>query len=1177
MADNVLKKIIGTKHDRDIKKLSPVVQAVNALEPGMRKMSDADLKTLIARLKERRANGEPLDDLLPEAFAATREAAVRTLGMRHYDVQIIGGIALHQGKIAEMKTGEGKTLVATLACVLNALDGKGVHVVTVNDYLAKRDAEWMGKLYKFLGLRVGVIVHGLTDKQRRRAYDSDITYGQNNEFGFDYLRDNMKFSLRDYVQREHHYAIVDEVDSILIDEARTPLIISGPAEEATDKYVKINAVIPRLRKDIDYIVDEKSRTVVLTEDQGVPKVERLLGVNNLYAPDEIETLHHVNQALKAHTLFKNEVDYVIKDGEVIIVDEFTGRLMPGRRWSDGLHQAIEAKENVKIRSENQTLATVTFQNYFRLYDKLSGMTGTADTEAQEFGDVYELDVMVIPTNLPMIRKDHHDVIYKTEREKFNVILDELVHCHKQGQPVLVGTISIEKSEVLARKLKKRGVPHNVLNAKHHEREAEIVAQAGRKGAITIATNMAGRGTDIMLGGNPEFLARREVEDPDGEDAEEYAEALAKYRKICNKERQEVIAANGLYILGTERHEARRIDNQLRGRSGRQGDPGESRFFLSLEDDLLRIFGMDRVRPLMDRLGMEEGEPIESKMVSKAIQRSQEQVEEQNFGSRKNLKEYDDVMNDQRKAIYGLRRKVLEGEQPFRLHEETRAALIPLLLPHYPERSGPEQWNPVGAAEDLSKALGVKIHPPTDLRTVHPGEIAAHSLRILYRNIEKLGVRPAWLLERCNEMAKMAVDGICKRKEKVEKAEGAKNNGSDEAKDILVWPPTPWEVSSMLSAHGCDMEIDQLPDQIYRNALEFRILSGNGLTSKIEPKPERSKIKSKEEKNKDKKLQEEEETPLSRRLESIDGLVVSRCQYGTGIEEWDLAGLAERVEELYGTKLEISDIEAASDPNGRWQESAVKDGVAGAFFRQWLIETKADDEAHDRILGILEDLVIELVDERCPEHVNPEEWDLAGLKEAVKAQFNVLVDPGPGEDMPFTREAIQDKVFDAVEAKLAERIEKIGLPTFRDLARFLHLQDIDQLWKDHLYAMDHLREGIGLRGYAQKDPKQEYKKEGYNMFVAMMHDIETGLISKLMRVQVESNDDVERFRPRKKKQAPLTESKGTTPAEVNKPPEKPVTYKRDKPKVGRNDPCPCGSGKKYKKCCWAKDQAAKRAG
>ncbi|HXM89180.1 MAG TPA: preprotein translocase subunit SecA, partial [Candidatus Acidoferrum sp.] len=591
-------------------------------------------------------------------FAVVREASKRTIGQRHFDVQLIGGMILHQGRIAEMKTGEGKTLVATLPAVLNALSGRGVHVVTVNDYLARRDSEWMGRIYNFLGLTVGVVVHGVPDQERKLAYRADITYGQNNEFGFDYLRDNMKFNIEDYVQREHNFAIVDEVDSILIDEARTPLIISGASEESTDTYYVVDRVIPRLKAEEHYTIDEKMRTVSLTED-GVTRVEQLLGVENLYDPRNILLLHHANQGLRAHTLFKRDVDYVVKEGEVIIVDEFTGRLMPGRRWSDGLHQAVEAKENVKIESENQTLATITFQNYFRMYKKLSGMTGTADTEAVEFKEIYGLDVVVIPTNQPMIRIDNHDVVYKTEDEKFDAVIEEIIDCHERGQPVLVGTVSIEKSERVAEKLKKTSVKHYVLNAKNHEREAEFVAQAGRFGAVTISTNMAGRGTDIVLGGNPEFMAAAEAGTKEPADPN-YQAALAKYVEQCKAEREKVLEAGGLHILGTERHESRRIDNQLRGRSGRQGDPGSSRFYMSLEDDLLRIFGADRLKGLMSKIGMEDNEPIEHRWISRAIENAQKKVESHNFDIRKHLLEYDDVMNKQREVVYHRRRELLSG-------------------------------------------------------------------------------------------------------------------------------------------------------------------------------------------------------------------------------------------------------------------------------------------------------------------------------------------------------------------------------------------------------------------------------------------------------------------------------------------------------------------------------------
>src|SRR6266849_3409834 len=724
MLDTLLAKVVGTQNERELKRLRPIVAEVNAFEPAIKALSDDQLRGKTAEFRQRLSKGEALDDLLPEAFAVVREAGRRVLNMRHFDVQLIGGAVLHKGKIAEMKTGEGKTLVATLPAYLNALDGKGVHIVTVNDYLARRDSEWMGKIYRFLGMTVGVIQHDLNDAERQVAYACDITYGTNNEFGFDYLRDNMKFELAHYVQRGHHFAIVDEVDSILIDEARTPLIISGPAEESTDLYYEVDRIIPRftpgavtrgdtkaeereaLEATGDYLLDEKHKTVTLTEG-GMAKAEQMLShrlqPGGLYDPANMPLLHHINQALRAHALFHRDVDYMVKDGEVVIVDEFTGRLMPGRRWSDGLHQAVEAKEKVKIERENQTLATVTFQNYFRKYAKLAGMTGTADTEAEEFAKIYKLDVVVIPPNRPLTRLENPDLVYRTEEEKWDAIVTEIIDEHKNGRPVLVGTVSIEKSEKLSGMLDRRGMKrgtstgggvdkHVVLNAKYHAQEAEFVAQAGRRGSVTIATNMAGRGTDILLGGNPEFMARQQCL------AEEKAERLSKgeerfleddqyayffhldafyrvakadyeriyqhFKRLTDAEHDEVVNLSGLHILGTERHEARRIDNQLRGRAGRQGDPGSSRFYLSLQDDLMRIFGSDRISGLMQKLGMEEGVPIEHGMVTRAIERAQKQVEGQNFSVRKHLLEYDDVMNKQRENIYALRREILEGKIKF---------------------------------------------------------------------------------------------------------------------------------------------------------------------------------------------------------------------------------------------------------------------------------------------------------------------------------------------------------------------------------------------------------------------------------------------------------------------------------------------------------------------------------
>src|ERR1700704_537728 len=771
MIDRVVARFIGTKHERDVKQIQPLVDAINALAPEYEQLSDAQFLEKTAQLRtqvKERLGDLPLDDpqykerckealqpALVPAFAMVREAGRRFLNMRHFDVQLIGGIVLHEGKIAEMKTGEGKTLVATLPAVLNALAARGVHIVTVNDYLARRDAEWMSPLYRALGLSVGVIVHDLDDEQRRAAYGADITYGTNNEFGFDYLRDNMKYDLAHCVQRGHHFAIVDEVDSILIDEARTPLIISGPSEESTDKYAKIDKIIPKLIKDIDYTIDEKHRTATLTEE-GVSKTERLLGLGNLYDPAHMESIHHVYQALRAHTLYKNDVDYVIKNGEVIIVDEFTGRQMPGRRWSDGLHQAVEAKEGVKIERENQTLATITFQNYFRMYKKLSGMTGTAETEAAEVGKIYNLDVTVIPTNRQLIRIESPDVVYRTEKEKFEAVVNGIMQednslangirqYHERGQPVLVGTISIEKSEAIAELLKKSGIPHQVLNAKQHERESRVVAQAGRKGAVTVATNMAGRGTDILLGGNPEQMTRDHflknklampyaaapaVIGTDGASgagapaaapmvlfqnegkifqvpADQWKPIYDQFAGQCKSEHDEVVNLGGLHILGTERHEARRIDNQLRGRAGRQGDPGSSRFFLSLEDDLMRIFGGERVKALMFRLGMTEGVPIESRMISNRIENAQKSVEAQNFDARKHLLEYDDVMNKQRETIYAIRRSALEGkDQRDYVLGVAEDVALELVNTYCAKNAHPDEWNVTQFLAELNSQFGV---------------------------------------------------------------------------------------------------------------------------------------------------------------------------------------------------------------------------------------------------------------------------------------------------------------------------------------------------------------------------------------------------------------------------------------------------------------------------------------
>ncbi len=998
MINTVIAKVFGTKNEREVKRLLPRVQAINALEPTVQKLTDEQLRAKTeefrALIQERlsRIADEPdadsdrkkqiedqrlaairevLDEILEEAFAVVREAGRRVLNMRHFDVQLIGGMVLHQGTIAEMKTGEGKTLVATLPVYLNALSGRGVHVVTVNDYLAKRDSEWMGKLYQFLGLTVGVIIHDLDDQQRREAYAADVTYGTNNEFGFDYLRDNMKFDLNDCVQRGHNFAIVDEVDSILIDEARTPLIISGASEESTDKYARVNKIIPKLEKgeeiDVapgepkqytgDFVVDEKHRNITVT-DEGWEKVEQLLGIGNIADPENWDLKHHVETAVKAHALYRRDVEYVVKDGEVIIVDEFTGRLMPGRRWSDGLHQSVEAKENVKIERENQTLATITFQNYFRMYNKLAGMTGTAETEAAEFGKIYNLDVIVIPTNRPLRRVENPDVVYRTEKEKYYAASDEIQKLHETGQPVLVGTTSIEKSEQLSDLLKKKGIKHVVLNAKYHEREAEIVAQAGRQGMVTIATNMAGRGTDILLGGNPEFMAKQECVkkglaqprraaqgkiEADVDDAtttvwyyagNEYTVPTGQWNEIYNrykaqtdKEHDQVIAAGGLHIFGTERHESRRIDNQLRGRAGRQGDPGSSRFFLSLEDDLMRIFAREWVSTLLQRLGMEEGIPIESRLISRRIEKAQETVEGQNFEARKHLLEYDDVMNKQRVAVYGLRKELLRG-------------------------------------------------------------------------------------------------------------------------------------------------VDQ------------------------------------------------------------------------------------------------------------------KDLILG-----------------DYVSAILGDLM----DEYCPVKAHIADWNLKGLKDAVFTRFGVDILAEGIQPETLNRQELGDAIFDKLKARYDAKEALIGPDAMRYHERMIMLSVLDAQWKDHLRDMDHLKEGIGLRGYGQHDPLVEYKRESFDMFEAMMQRFQEDTVRYLYLMQVIRGGDSSPAGaagggPENPGQggpagAPTLQSGGGTDGNGHRPPRSVATsiddmeeaFQRRKKreleqarmagagemqtvqqvvrgeKIGRNDPCHCGSGKKYKKC------------
>ena len=925
LVDKFFNKILGSNTDRYLKKIAPVVQQINLIEPSLQKLSDDELRARTDKFKEqiqnalqgienkderRKREQEVLQEILPEAFATVREASVRVTGMRHFDVQLIGGLVLHQGKIAEMRTGEGKTLVSTLPAYLNALTGRGVNVVTVNDYLALRDAEWMGKIHTFLGLTVGCIQNDMDDYARKEAYACDITYGTNNEFGFDYLRDNMKFDPEQLVQRDHYYAIIDEVDSILIDEARTPLIISGASDEATDKYYTANQIIPQFERGHkdeetkvttgDYLLDEKNHSSVLTE-KGVEKAEKLLGVSNLYDPANMELLHCVEQALKAHTLYKKDHHYVVQEGEVIIVDDFTGRLMQGRRWSDGLHQAVEAKEEVKIERENQTLATITLQNYFRMYEKLSGMTGTAETEAEEFGTTYGLDVIIVPTNRPMIRKDNSDVIYRTLPEKWNAITDEIKQLHEKGQPVLVGTVSVENSELVAERLKKIGIPHNVLNAKYHEREAEIVAQAGRKGAVTIATNMAGRGTDIILGGNPEFLAndylkRKEI-NPDEAAPEQFEEELSKAKRVVDAEHKEVVAAGGLQILATERHESRRIDNQLRGRSGRQGDPGATRFVLSLEDDLMRIFAGDKVRSMMEWLGMEEGVAIESKTVSKQIERAQKAVEARNFETRKHVLKYDDVMNKQRSTIYGLRRQLM-------MESEHREYLI----------------GETGVARDL------------------------------------------------------------------------------------------------------------LADLTYQY-----------LNPQVAP------------------------------------------------DVWDIETYAAEIQSIY-----------AVDP-------AVDAGV----------------------------------------------------------DFNKL-----------TAQEIEDAVWKRAIEKYDEKEKAVGSESLRAYERYIMLNIIDSQWKDHLLSIDHLKQGIGLVGYGQKDPLVEYKKQSFDMFQDMLDRIDTHTTRALFNLEVvvkDEQEEIERIerleRQRARRQAAGMAFTGamSTAGVAGEDARKHTPFVRDQPKVKPNEACFCGSGKKYKKC------------
>ena len=1058
MISTIIKKLFGTSHEREVKRLQPLVARINQLEDAWKKKSDAELRGMTAEFYRRLDNGEPLDSLLPEAFATVREASRRVNNMRHYDVQLIGGMVLHRGAIAEMKTGEGKTLVATSPLYLNALQRKGAHLITVNDYLAQRDAEWMGRVYKFLGMSIGTIVHGQSDLEKQAAYRCDITYGTNNEFGFDYLRDNMKESIERYVQRDLHFAIVDEVDSILIDEARTPLIISGPAEQSAQLYYKVNQIIPRLKKDIDFTVDEKHHSAVLT-DSGVEKVEKLLGIHNLYDAQNIEWNHHVGQALRAHSLYKKDVNYMVTDeGKVVIIDEFTGRLMPGRRWSDGLHQAIEAKENVQIEEETQTLATISFQNLFRLYKKLGGMTGTADTEAEEFHKIYKLDCVIIPTNLSMVRKDHPDLVYKNERGKFRAVIEEVAECYERGQPVLVGTISVEKSEVLSSMLKKRGIPHNVLNAKAHAREAAIVAQAGASKMVTIATNMAGRGTDILLGGNAEFMARTEVYGEEmacrpgacDETTPEYKEALQKFKKITEEDKKKVVAAGGMHILGTERHESRRIDNQLRGRAGRQGDPGSSRFYLSLEDDLLRIFGAERITGLMERLGMEEDVPIEHSMVNRAIENAQRKVEAHHFDMRKHLLEYDDVMNQQRKSIYSLRRSILEGR-----------------LPGY----------------DVEAMLGGKgIVVPEPKQDSEDGEEQAPVLTA--QQVDKVKAEYESWHKRLAPVVKVIVDSFWDNPE-----------GDGEADEGQHFGEKPGELTAGKKSKdpGKLRSVRDLTHELYRR---------------------------------------------------------------------------------FGAVIEFGN-----------EEQTDKEKVAAKITHETAVSLV---QQRKRVFDLAYDLVEKITVEYCPEDKTPDDWDIPALQTALKEQFGVAVTL---QDVALEVGELADKAWEQIEKYTESRETELGL-AFLYFARHFWLEEIDSQWIDHLKAMDGLREGIGLRGYGQKDPKQEYKKEGYNMFMQMTDTISQNVAKKLFLVRLDQQAPAEtpeqeaeqklpefKLKPRRvvlqhQSSATSGAASETSTRDNSRDDQAEVegdqtqqakAPKREEAKIGRNEPCPCGSGKKYKKC------------
>ena len=1012
----VAKKLFGTNNERAIARMKPMVEKINRLEPSLQKLSDAELQAKTAEFKQKLDNGASLDSILVEAFATCREASQRVLGMRHYDVQLMGGIVLHDGKIAEMRTGEGKTLVATLACYLNALEGKGTHVVTVNDYLASRDAEWMGRLYNWLGLSTGTIVSNQNTTQKIKAYKADITYGQNNEFGFDYLRDNMKDSALEHVQRNLRFAVVDEVDSILIDEARTPLIISGPAESASEKYRVLNEVIIQLIKDEHYNVDEKQFSSTFT-DEGIELVQKLSGVSNLYDPVSMQSLHILNQLLKAHALYKRDKNYMVREGQALIIDEHTGRTLQGRRWGDGLHQAVEAKENLRIQEESRTMATITFQNLFRIYDKLGGMTGTAQTEATEFMSTYKLDVTEIPTNKPITRADDNDIVYKSEQEKFTAAIREVLEQHKRGRPVLVGTASVEKSDYVSRVLDRKGIKHHVLNAKHHENEAFIVAQAGRKGAITVSTNMAGRGTDIMLGGNPKMLARLAFteagRDPDLE-AEAFAQEISAFEIKCKQEQQEVLDLGGLHILGTERHESRRIDNQLRGRAGRQGDAGSSRFFLSLEDDLMRMFGGERVKNIMDRMRMPDDEPIEHPMVTKSVENAQRKVEERNFDIRKNTLEYDDVMNAQRKTLYKLRQELGLG------------------------RYFPEELDELGTATKSIREIQVNS------------------------KIE----------ERIHELVAQLV-GMFSTK-----------------------PPV--------------------------------VTDDNG-------------------------------TPRAPTREDLE-------QAG---DLEDLDGLQREAYHLWGVKL---DLEARKDrtPISIFDELSV-------------LSAQGLSEQRERLLDLIDKVLSAVIEESCSAREVPEDWDWKGIHTAYLGLFGEKLT----RDIDHLGEASQviSEVYSAAEELFIKREEEVGIDLSLRFFRHLYTEAIDQAWVDHLQNMEHLRAGIGLRGYGQRDPKNEYKKEGYNLFVNMMVNVSSKTIERLFEMQVEGREQIEVMEreAEERHQADLeqavarhigdqasAEPAATGAAEELAAARKSIDniqmpQKRNQPKIGRNDPCPCGSGKKFKDC------------